>query len=108
MLNFIFVSGESLPNRVISAQELDLGFANWVYESGEPQRKFAQIAQRWTGYPSLTLRYMKENLNRALHASLPACTAIEAAYCMRCSQSEDHHEEASAFFEKRKPTFHGR
>lgn len=108
MLNFIFVAGESPPNRVISAQALDLRLANWVCEPGEPRQRSAQIAQRLTGHSSVTLGYMKNNLNRALHASLPDCMAIEATYQMRCSQTEDQCETASAFFEKRKPTFHGR
>jgi len=97
-----------LSDRVTSAQALQLGLANWVCEAEELEHKSAETARRLATGPSVALSYMKENLNRALHASLTECLDLEATHHIRCGQTEDHREAVGAFIEKRKPVFRGR
>jgi len=97
-----------LSERVNSAQALNLGLANWVCDPDELKPKAAEIAHRLANGPSVALACMKENLNRALEASLAECLDLEATHHIHCSQTEDHREAVSAFIEKRKPVFHGR
>ena len=58
--------------------------------------------------PSITLGYIKKNLNNAEQLSLEACFDAEAMYHSRCADTADHKEAAAAFVEKRKPAFQGR
>lgn len=58
--------------------------------------------------PPIALRYMKENLNRALQVDLGSALALEADRLVRCVRTEDHQEAVQAFMHKRRPTFTGR
>jgi 2-(1,2-epoxy-1,2-dihydrophenyl)acetyl-CoA isomerase len=58
--------------------------------------------------PTVTYRYMKENLNRAVNGEMGECLDMEAAHHIRCGQTHDHREAAQAFVEKREPVFEGR
>jgi enoyl-CoA hydratase/carnithine racemase len=58
--------------------------------------------------PPIALRYMKENLNRALQVDLRSALALEADRTVRCARTDDHQEAVQAFLSKRKPTFNGR
>ena len=57
--------------------------------------------------PSITLGYIKRNINNAEHLSLEACFDAEAIHHSRSSETADHKEAAKAFVEKRKPVFSG-
>jgi 2-(1,2-epoxy-1,2-dihydrophenyl)acetyl-CoA isomerase len=57
--------------------------------------------------PSVTLGYIKRNINNAEHLSLEACFDAEAIHHSRAGETSDHKEAAKAFVEKRKPFFHG-
>jgi len=58
--------------------------------------------------PSVTLGYIKRNLNQALVGSLEQSLDMEAMHHIRCSMTDDHKEAAAAFVEKRSAVFHGR
>ena len=58
--------------------------------------------------PTVAYRYMKENLNRAVHGELGECLDMEAAHHIRTGQTDDHKEAAKAFVDKRPPAFRGR
>jgi 2-(1,2-epoxy-1,2-dihydrophenyl)acetyl-CoA isomerase len=58
--------------------------------------------------PSVTLGYIKRNINNAEHLSLEACFDAEAIHHCRSGETADHQEAAKAFVEKRKPSFSGR
>ena len=68
----------------------------------------ADRARRLAAGPTVAYRYMKENLNRAVHGELGECLDMEAAHHIRTGQTDDHREAAKAFVERRQPTFHGR
>ncbi len=57
--------------------------------------------------PSITLGYIKRNINNAEHLSLEACFDGEAIHHSRAGDTLDHKEAAKAFVEKRKPAFQG-
>src|SRR6185312_11120667 len=58
--------------------------------------------------PRVTLGYMKQNMNLAERAGLADVMDAEALRHTRCGQTEDHREAATAFVEKRAPSFKGR
>lgn len=62
---------------------------------------------RWRRGPTVTLGYIKRNINNAEHLSLEACFDAEAAHHTRCGETADHLEAAKAFMEKRKAVFKG-
>ena len=55
--------------------------------------------------PSVTLGYIKRNINNAECLSLEACFDAEAMHHSRSGETADHKEAAKAFVEKRKPVF---
>jgi len=92
----------------LSADEAeDLGIINQVL----PDEGFEAAAIAWcqdmAERAPIALRYMKENLNRALHADLATALDAEASAMVRAMSTSDHKEAAAAFVEKRKPTFTG-
>jgi 2-(1,2-epoxy-1,2-dihydrophenyl)acetyl-CoA isomerase len=56
----------------------------------------------------VALRYMKENLNRAVHGELGDCSDLEVTHHVHTGTTEDHREAARAFVDKREPAFKGR
>ena len=58
--------------------------------------------------PPIALRYMKDNLNRALTDSLQSVLDVEADRMVQGAQTEDYLEAVAAFAEKRAPIFKGK
>jgi enoyl-CoA hydratase/carnithine racemase len=85
-----------------------LGLANRVV----PDAEFAQAAFTWAreiaAGPPIALRYMKENLNRALIGDLQSSLEVEAERMVASAFTEDYVEAVKAFAEKRPPKFRGR
>ena len=97
-----------LSDRVSAEEALRLGLANWVVEPDELQAKTREVAARLAKGPTVALRYMKENLNRAMAGDWDDCMDLEATHHVHCGQTHDHKEAARAFVEKREPVFEGR
>ena len=91
--------------RVPAAECLALGIVNRVVPFDELQGEARALAQDLADGPRTALRYMKENLNRALTADLRTCLAAEAERMVRVSATDDHREAVRAFMEKRPPAF---
>jgi Enoyl-CoA hydratase/carnithine racemase len=66
-----------------------------------------ELAMSLAQGPSVTLGYIKRNINNAEHLSLEACFDAEAIHHSRSGETADHKEAAKAFVEKRKPVFQG-
>jgi 2-(1,2-epoxy-1,2-dihydrophenyl)acetyl-CoA isomerase len=94
--------------RVAAAEALALGIFNEVVADGELRGRTAQLAKAIASGPPIALRYMKENLNRAVDADLRTCLAMEADRMARSARTDDHKEAVQAFLGKRKPSFTGR
>lgn len=97
-----------LSERVSAEEALRLGLTNWVCEPEQLAEKTREIARRLAQGPTVAYRYMKENLNRAMHGDVDDCLDLEATHHIHCGQTEDHREAARAFVEKREPVFKGR
>jgi 2-(1,2-epoxy-1,2-dihydrophenyl)acetyl-CoA isomerase len=85
-----------------------LGIVNGVFPQDRLEDEVLDRARRLARGPRVAYRYMKENLNRAVHGELSECLDMEAAHHLRTGRTEDHREAARAFVEKREPTFRGR
>jgi enoyl-CoA hydratase/carnithine racemase len=94
--------------RVGAAEALALGLVNEVVPDGELVGRTAELARTIAAGPPVALRFMKENLNRALTGDLRSCLALEADRMVRCTRTEDHREAVRAFLAKRRPSFAGR
>jgi len=97
-----------LSERISAEEALRLGLTNWVCEPEQLEAKTREIARRLAQGPTVAYRYMKENLNRAMHGDVDDCLDLEVTHHVHCGQTEDHREAAKAFVEKREPVFKGR
>ena len=93
--------------RIGAAEGLALGIFNEVVDDDRLAERTAELARTIADGPPVALRYMKENLNRALGADLRTCLALEADRMSRSAQTEDHREAVAAFLAKRAPVFKG-
>ncbi len=94
--------------RLSSAEALELGLVNQVL----PDEGFDDAAIAWcqslAERAPIAQRFMKENINRALHTDFATALDAEAPNMIRAMATADHREAAAAFVEKRTPTFTGR
>lgn len=97
-----------LSDRVDMDQAVSLGLVNGVFPAESLMDEVGAIARRLANGPTVAYRYMKENLNRAVHGDMGECLDMEAAHHIHTGQTDDHKEAAQAFVEKRDPVFHGR
>jgi 2-(1,2-epoxy-1,2-dihydrophenyl)acetyl-CoA isomerase len=91
---------------VLTAQEaLALGIVTRVVSDAEVDAAAHELAMSLAQGPSITLGYIKRNINNAERLSLENCFDAEAFHHSRASETADHKEAAKAFVEKRKPVF---
>ena len=93
--------------RVGADEGLALGIFNEVVADDELMARTQTLAGSIASGPPIALRYMKENLNRAVGTDLRSALAMEADRMVRCTRTDDHKEAVQAFMAKRKPTFRG-
>jgi len=79
-----------------------------VYDADALRDEVMKKAQQLANGPRLALRYMKENLNRAVLTDFIQCSDIEVTHHAHTGTTADHREAAIAFVEKREPKFQGR
>jgi 2-(1,2-epoxy-1,2-dihydrophenyl)acetyl-CoA isomerase len=94
-----------LADRVDMTEALRLGLVNWVVPPEQLAAKTMEIAKRLAKGPRVAHRLIKDNLNRALNATLAECLDMESANLAEARLTEDHKEAARAFAEKRTPKF---
>jgi 2-(1,2-epoxy-1,2-dihydrophenyl)acetyl-CoA isomerase len=94
--------------RLSATQAETLGLVNAVFPADRLMDEVLSRAHALAHGPRIALRYMKENLNRAVHADLADCSDIEVTHHHYTGATEDHREAALAFVEKREPKFQGR
>jgi 2-(1,2-epoxy-1,2-dihydrophenyl)acetyl-CoA isomerase len=93
--------------RVGAAECLALGIFNEVVPDDELADRTQVLAERIAAGPPVALRYMKENLNRAVQGDFAACLKLEADRMVRSGATQDHKQPVAAFLEKRTPVFTG-
>ncbi len=94
--------------RVTADEALALGLVNEVVADAQLSDRVQALAGAIAAGPPIAIRYMKENLNRALDQDLRSCLAMEADRMVRCARTEDHREAVAAFLGKRSPQFKGK
>jgi enoyl-CoA hydratase/carnithine racemase len=94
--------------RIDAAKCLEIGLVNRVVPEGELSAAAFEWAKQLAAGPPVAFRYMKENLNRALHDDLETCLDYEADRMVRGAMTDDYREAVKAFMEKRSPLFEGR
>jgi len=93
----------------LDARECErLGLANRVVPDADFARESVAWARQIAAGPPVALRYMKENLNRALIADLQSSLDVEAERMVASAFTEDFVETVKASTEKRPPKFRGR
>jgi len=93
----------------LSARECErIGLVNRVVPDADLEKESLALAKRIAAGPPIALRFMKDNLNRALHQDLGVCLDLEAERMVLGAQTEDYLEAVRAFAEKRAPVFRGR
>ena len=97
-----------LADRIDMTEALRLGLVNWVVPRASLETRTLEIARRLADGPRIAHRLLKDNLNRALNATLAECLDMESANLTEARRTEDHKEAAAAFAEKRQPRFKGR
>jgi len=95
-----------LMSPVLTAQEaLALGIVTRVVPDAEVDAAAHQLAMSLAQGPTITLGYIKRNINNAERLPLETCFDAEALHHSRAGETADHKEAAKAFVEKRKPVF---
>jgi 2-(1,2-epoxy-1,2-dihydrophenyl)acetyl-CoA isomerase len=96
-----------LSPRLGAAEAAELGLVNRVL----PDEGFEEAALTYchdlAARAPIALRYIKENVNRALGSTLAEALDAEASAMIRTMGTADHREAAAAFVEKRSPEFSG-
>ncbi len=93
----------------VSAQECErLGIVNRVVPDADLEKESLALAKRIAAGAPIALRYMKDNLNRALREDLGSCLDVEAERMVQGAMTEDYLEAVRAYGEKRAPVFRGR
>jgi 2-(1,2-epoxy-1,2-dihydrophenyl)acetyl-CoA isomerase len=95
-----------LTSPVLSAQEAyHYGIVTKVVPDAEVEEAALDLAKSLAQGPTITLGYIKRNINNAETMSLEQCFDAEAIHHSRAGETADHKEAAKAFVEKRKPVF---
>jgi 2-(1,2-epoxy-1,2-dihydrophenyl)acetyl-CoA isomerase len=97
-----------LSERVDAEEALRIGLVHRVFPKETFRKETEALALRLAEGPPLAHRYMKRNLNLALHSHLRDILDLEAEAMMRTGRSEDLRAGALAFLKKQKPRFTGR
>ena len=99
---------------LFTAERLDarhceqIGLVNRVVPDADLEKAALGWAKQIAAGPPIALRYMKDNLNRALTESLQSVLDVEADRMVQGAQTEDYLEAVAAFAEKRAPAFKGK
>src|SRR5436305_367609 len=89
-----------LMSPVLSAQEaLALGIVTKVVPDAEVEAATHELAMSLAQGPTVTLGYIKTNINNAERLALEACFDAEAMHHSRSGDTADHKEAAKAFIE---------
>jgi len=97
-----------LNDKIDAEQALALGLASHIVEDDALGSDGLDVARQLARGPTLTYRYMKQNLAMAAAGSLDDVIEREAYNTARCVRTRDVAEATIAFREKREPIFTGR
>ena len=94
---------------IIDAEEAHrINLVNRVVDHELLQSAVEEMAHQIAHGPLVSYRYMKENINLAVRSDFRTILDREAFTHIRCSETADHKEGATAFVEKREAQYAGR
>ena len=96
-----------LPDIIDAEEALRVGLVNRVFPAESFADDVHQIAARIARGPSISYRWMKENINQSSLVDFKTMLDKEAVSHLRCGQTSDHREGVAAFMEKRQANFKG-
>ncbi|MEZ5740133.1 MAG: enoyl-CoA hydratase-related protein [Burkholderiaceae bacterium] len=88
-------------------QALGLGLVHRVWADDEFAAQADAFVASLAEGPTVSLGYIKQNINLAARSDLATSLTGEASAQARCMATDDHAEAAKAFVEKRPPVFRG-
>jgi enoyl-CoA hydratase/carnithine racemase len=98
-----------LTGRVIDAAEAArIGLVNEVVPAGQARARADEVAEEIAARGPLAVREAKRLIDAALDLDLDAGLAAEVDASVRIFATDDLLEGATAFLDKRDPTYHGR
>ena len=97
-----------MSDRLEAQAAAELGMVNRLVPDERLEEETYAFARRLAKAAPIALRYIKENINAGLDASVEQSFATESRNMIRTLQSEDSQEAVRAFQEKREPVFKGR
>jgi 2-(1,2-epoxy-1,2-dihydrophenyl)acetyl-CoA isomerase len=98
-----------LLSPILSGKEAHAaGMMTRVVPDADVVKVATELATTLAQGPTITLGYIKKNINNAEKYGLEACFDGESIHHSRSAETADHKEAASAFVQKRKPAFVGR
>ncbi|MDD5092857.1 MAG: enoyl-CoA hydratase-related protein [Dehalococcoidia bacterium] len=98
-----------LTGDMLSAEEaFALGIVNKVVPHERLLAETMVLAEKIASKPPLAVRMMKRSVYQAQNSSFRSHLDCVSSHNAMLSETEDHQEAASAFMEKRKPTFKGK
>ncbi len=97
-----------LSERIDMTTAAELGIVNFVAGPAEFESAWNDIATRLAAGPPIALRYMKENINRAVSGDLATNLDLESTLHRAAAGSTDHLNASKAFVDKVSPVFRGR
>ena len=95
--------GERIPAR----KALEWGLVNWVYPDDQLMSQANTLVEHLAAGPTRSYAASKRALNRSIYAGLDAQLALEAELQHELARTQDFIEGASAFVQKRAPSFSG-
>jgi 2-(1,2-epoxy-1,2-dihydrophenyl)acetyl-CoA isomerase len=96
-----------LGERLSAQQALEWGLVNWVYPDEELMAEAQALVERLAAGPTSSYAASKQALNRFIYGELDAQLALEAELQHTLARTKDFIEGASAFVQKRQPSFSG-
>ena len=94
--------------RITGAEAAKMGLVNYAVPLEQVLPKAKEIAQELAAGPTWAIRWTKLSVNKWLKQQVNLILDASLAYEMVTFDTEDHHEGALAFVEKRKPQFRGK
>lgn len=96
-----------LGERVPARQALEWGLINWVYPDDRLMAEAGALVERLAAGPTRSYAASKRALNRSIYGDLDGQLALEAELQHELARTQDFVEGASAFVQKREPSFSG-